>query len=479
MTSFRRALLCKLFSLFDLVIMGVSFTFAAVAESYLTTSVSFVAFLSMRIKLQNILILLVMLAIWHGVLSAFGLYESKRLETRQNEVGDVVSATSLGTLVLVVIGFLFRVRMVTPGFLVTFWLSSTLISVFTRLLLRLILARIRLRGRNLRRILIVGTNQRAVRFAESIKNKPELGYELVGFVDDEWSGREEFRATGYPIVANCELFAQLLREHVVDEVVLALPMKSCYQQAWRIATQSQEQGVIVRLLTCVFDLGPRDSRIGDIGLEAAVAVSAYPAEGWPSVIKRVLDVVISATGLIFLIPLFLITAILIRRDSPGSIFFAQERVGINKRRFRMFKLRTMTMNAEKMQAELENRNEVDGPVFKIRDDPRVTRFGKFLRKTSIDELPQLYNVLKGDMSLVGPRPLPVRDYQGFTQDPQRRRFSVRPGITCLWQVNGRSAIPFDHWMDLDLQYIEQWSLWLDFKILVKTIPAVLKGDGAA
>jgi lipopolysaccharide/colanic/teichoic acid biosynthesis glycosyltransferase len=161
------------------------------------------------------------------------------------------------------------------------------------------------------------------------------------------------------------------------------------------------------------------------------------------------------------------------------VFFIQERVGLNKRRFRLYKFRTMVADAEERRREIEHLNEASGPVFKIRNDPRCTPVGKFLRKTSIDELPQLFNVLKGDMSLVGPRPLPVRDYQGFDQDWQRRRFSVRPGITCLWQINGRSSTPFEKWMELDMEYIDRWSLGLDFKILAKTIPAVLKGAGAA
>jgi lipopolysaccharide/colanic/teichoic acid biosynthesis glycosyltransferase len=172
-------------------------------------------------------------------------------------------------------------------------------------------------------------------------------------------------------------------------------------------------------------------------------------------------------------------AFLITVTSGGGVFFLQERVGYNKRKFMLYKFRTMVPNAEKMMAQLEDLNEVAGPVFKIKNDPRVTRLGRVLRRTSIDELPQLLNVLKGDMSLVGPRPLPVRDYQGFSEDWQRRRFSGKPGMTCLWQVGGRCSITFDQWMKLDIQYLDEWSLWLDLKILARTIPAVLKGSGAA
>jgi lipopolysaccharide/colanic/teichoic acid biosynthesis glycosyltransferase len=175
----------------------------------------------------------------------------------------------------------------------------------------------------------------------------------------------------------------------------------------------------------------------------------------------------------------LIAAALIRLTSRGPALFVQKRLGLNKRIIGVYKFRTMVRDAEKKQAELEHLNEVSGPVFKIKNDPRITPIGRFLRKTSIDELPQLFNVLKGDMSLVGPRPLPVRDYQGFNKDWQRRRFSIRPGITCLWQINGRSTVQFDRWMELDMEYIDRWSVWLDMQILIRTIPAVLKGSGAA
>jgi len=479
MTSFRRQFLVKLFSLSDLAIMASSFALAALPESYWGAHVSFPSFLSMRIKLQNAVIFLAVLAVWHVVFSAVGLYQSKRLEARRNDVKDVFTATSIGTLFLVFLGALFRIRMFTPIFLVGLWVMSSSTLVVYRLLLRRLLAWVRSHGRNLRRILIVGTNQRAVRLAQSIESRPELGYELIGFVDEEWPGREAFGANGYPIVGDYEHFPQFLREHIVDEVVLALPMKSCYMQASRIATQSREQGILVRSLTDIFDLHVPHSNTVGFEPDAAITIGSHPADGWPSVIKRLLDVVMSAAALILLIPLLLTIAVLIRWDSPGPIFFVQERVGLNKRTFRLYKLRTMMADAEGRQWEVEHLNEASGAVFKIRNDPRLTPVGKFLRKTSIDELPQLFNVLKGDMSLVGPRPLPVRDYQRFDQDWQRRRFSVRPGITCLWQINGRSSTPFEKWMELDMEYIDHWSLGLDLKILAKTIPAVLKGSGAA
>jgi lipopolysaccharide/colanic/teichoic acid biosynthesis glycosyltransferase len=169
----------------------------------------------------------------------------------------------------------------------------------------------------------------------------------------------------------------------------------------------------------------------------------------------------------------------IKLTSPGPAHFAQERLGKNKHRFRMQKFRTMGVNAESQREALEDLNEAQGPVFKIKNDPRVTAVGRLLRKTSLDELPQLYNVLNGDMSLVGPRPLPVKDYEGFDEDWHRRRFSVRPGMTCLWQVGGRSNVSFDRWMELDMEYIDNWSFGLDLRILAQTIPAVLRGSGAS
>jgi exopolysaccharide biosynthesis polyprenyl glycosylphosphotransferase len=196
------------------------------------------------------------------------------------------------------------------------------------------------------------------------------------------------------------------------------------------------------------------------------------------VIKRLMDILGSLVLLVVLSPFFFLIAVSIKLTSPGPAIFRQERYGWGKRRFRMLKFRTMVENAEDLQVELEILNEASGPVFKIRDDPRITRLGHFLRRTSLDELPQLWHVLTGEMSLVGPRPLPLRDVGKFDEPWLMRRFSMRPGLTCLWQISGRSNVDFDKWIGLDLEYIDRWSLWLDLAILVRTLPAVIGGRGA-
>jgi exopolysaccharide biosynthesis polyprenyl glycosylphosphotransferase len=196
-------------------------------------------------------------------------------------------------------------------------------------------------------------------------------------------------------------------------------------------------------------------------------------------VKRFVDMVGAIVGLLIFGPLMLMIAAAIRFTGPGPVLFTQERFGLNKRRFPMYKFRTMVVNAESLQAGLESQNEAAGPVFKIHNDPRITPLGRILRKTSLDELPQFFNVLRGEMSLVGPRPLPRRDVSRFEVASLMRRFSVKPGLTGLWQVNGRSNTEFTRWIELDLKYIDEWSLGLDLTILAKTIPAVIRGSGAS
>jgi exopolysaccharide biosynthesis polyprenyl glycosylphosphotransferase len=274
-----------------------------------------------------------------------------------------------------------------------------------------------------------------------------------------------------------ELESVLAREPV-DEVFITLPSEKYGPLVEAIVRLCEEQGIIVRVQTELFKLRIARWQVDELGGMPIVTIRSGPPDGWQLVAKRLIDLCGSAVLLFALTPIFVIVAMLIKLDSPGPVFFRQERVGLNKRRFRLFKFRTMIDGADKQQKMLELLNEADGPVFKIKHDPRITHIGKFLRRYSIDELPQLLNVFQGEMSLVGPRPLPVRDIERIDARWHKRRLSVKPGVTCLWQVNGRSDVNFDHWVQMDLEYIDKWSLGLDIRILLKTIPAVLKGSGA-
>jgi len=495
MIPIRRGILLNALKLFDLVLITGSFLLATGLirrESGAMLS----DFLSIRIKVSDLVLFLVSLALWHIIFSAFGLYESRRMSRRTTDAVDTVKATTVGVVLIGVAALVFRIGTVSLRFLLVFWATTTAVTVIHRVLLRFVLEGIRLRGRNLRTMLIVGTNSRALEFASRIEASSELGYRIIGFVDQEWTALKNFNGfrrlinfsehqlrfrfkRGHSVVSDFAHLSSFLRDNVVDEIIIALPFASLHPQAARIAMQCEEQGITTRVLPNIFDLKVARARADELEDTSLITNYTGVAESWPVLVKRGLDIVVSAILLVLLAPLLLLVAILIKVTSPGPVLFIQNRVGYNKRRFKVYKFRTMTPGAEHKIKELEHLNEVSGPVFKIKNDPRITPVGKLLRKTSIDELPQLFNVLKGDMSLVGPRPLPERDYAGFNQDWQRRRFSVRPGITCLWQINGRSSIAFDKWMQLDLEYIDRWSLWLDFEILLRTIPAVLKGSGAA
>ncbi len=480
MGNAKRQILLNALKVFDLGLMVACFLGAVfIVLRQTQTGLSFEEVLSMRIKLGNFILFAGLMFVWHVIFSMFGLYGSRRFAGRFRDIVDYGKACTVGAVFLLLAAAVFRIRLVTNLFVVVFWLATIVCTAGSRLLLRSALERVRIHGRNLRFMLVVGTNRRAIEFAHRLMRKPELGYRVLGFVDQEWHGLQQIEETGLPLVSDFESLPTYLRQTVVDEVVLTLPMRSLHEHGAAITAICEEQGITIRVLNNLFDLKRPRPRTEELVGATLMTHDAGMAEGWPVIVKRIVDVMVSSVALIILSPVLVISAIFIKLTSPGPIFFTQPRLGLNKRRFNIFKFRTMVPDAEKRIRELEHLNEVSGPVFKIKHDPRITPIGSFLRKTSIDELPQLFNVLKGDMSLVGPRPLPIRDCEGFDKDWQRRRFSVRPGITCLWQINGRSSIPFEKWMQLDLEYIDMWSLRLDFEILLRTIPAVLKGSGAA
>jgi lipopolysaccharide/colanic/teichoic acid biosynthesis glycosyltransferase len=349
-----------------------------------------------------------------------------------------------------------------------------------------------------RHLVIAGTNKRALALAKFFSSHPELGYRVIGFVDDvilapELSGAampltrdtaarlalSDKEPAGVkqvtPLLTNFENFGSFIRKQVVDEVILCLPILSFYKQSSQIVALCRDHGVTVNYASDLFDL--KRSHQSDMEIINIYTGMLYTKTAAAS-LKRVTDVVGSLVGLVVALPVFAIIALLIKLTSKGPVFFTQMRIGWNKRKFKLYKFRTMVADAEEKIEEVAHLNSMEGPILKVVNDPRITPLGKWLRKTSLDELPQLINVLLGDMSLVGPRPLTLRDFQGFEIDWHHRRFSVRPGITCTWQVQGRSSIPFDKWMELDARYIDTWSFFTDIKILFKTIPAVLKAKGA-
>ncbi|MEW6079428.1 MAG: sugar transferase [Thermodesulfobacteriota bacterium] len=482
MTSFRRQLLLLIFKIFDLALM--LFAFSLALGVHRLPAPLFPPPLDNFLFLENrnvsLAFLLVFSLTWHIIFLFNKLYYSRRLLSRWREIFEVLKATTAGTSILLLALFVLEKRVLSIDFIVVFWFSVTSLTIVSRLVMRYVLSLARLRGHNLRFMLIVGTNNRAIEFANRLKTKKEMGYAIVGFVDDKWKGTADIAGGNPRIVADLDSFPEFIRNNVVDEVMICLPMKSYYDQAFRIVCHCEEQGLKVHFLPTLFDLKFAKSKTEWFDGELMITFFTGGMTGkWPMFAKRFFDVSVSSLIVLACLPVFAAAALLIKINSPGPVFFVQDRVGLNKRRFRLYKFRTMVKDAEQKISELEELNEVSGPVFKIKDDPRITSVGRFLRKTSVDELPQLVNVIMGDMSLVGPRPLPVRDYEGFDQDWHRRRFSVRPGITCLWQIKGRSNIPFEQWMELDMQYIDQWSLGLDLMILIKTVPAVFGTSGAA
>jgi len=338
---------------------------------------------------------------------------------------------------------------------------------------------LRKNSHNLRHVVIIGTNRRAIDFAESVRVHDGWGYHLQGFVDDSWCENERSADYRDKLLGGFDQLPELLRSMPIDEVVVALPMASFYDQIAQVIHLCRQHGILVRFAGNLFDSGRAHREILSNDALGTITLHDESWGAWAYLLKRIVDLSIASILLLFFSPVICVVALLIKLDSPGPVLFLQKRLGLSKRPFKIYKFRTMSINAEKEMHRVVHLNETQGPTFKAKNDPRITKIGSFLRKTSLDEIPQLLNVVLGDMSLVGPRPLPLRDYEGFSEDWHRRRFSVKPGITCLWQVMGRSSITFEAWMALDMQYIDHWSVWLDVKILAQTIPAVLRGSGAA
>lgn len=410
---------------------------------------------------------------WVGILAAQGLYRPRaRWSAYSDAIAVARSAVILaaGTVaVLFVLGFYEDVRrfIVLIIFPIQAWAT-----ISARVALRAIFNEARRRGRNLRSIVIVGTGPGAIAFDRKIGERWDLGLTVFGCVGPEPA--EPLRHGLY--LGSVDVLPTLFHEEVIDEVAICLPAgeTDLIAEIYKLAA---DEGKTVRIPIELPDQVMSAGRIEDLDGTPVLSLISGPDHVIPLAAKRLVDIVGASLGLLFLSPVFAVAAIIIIATDGRPVMFTQERAGVNGRPFKIYKFRTMTRDADSQRAALRAHNEVDGGAsFKMTNDPRITPIGRFLRKTSIDELPQLWNVLKGEMSLVGPRPHPFDDVAGY-DTWHRRRLSMKPGITGLWQIAGRGEASFDRWVQLDLDYIDHWSIWLDFRLLIKTIPAMLRAEG--
>ncbi|MEQ8484106.1 MAG: sugar transferase [Pseudomonadales bacterium] len=330
---------------------------------------------------------------------------------------------------------------------------------------------------NFLKVLVIGSGERARRLMETYRSRSEWGIDFVGLLDPE-AHRTGQCVDGAKVLGRLGDIRSVVSGQVIDEVIVCLP-RSLIDNLDEVFDACAEEGICIKFLADLYDMPDGTISLEHVGNAAILNFDPVHHQEGKLIVKRIVDLLLTIPALLMLMPLFLLIAGLIKLDSRGPVFFVQPRVGLNKRIFGMIKFRSMFEDAESRLAELEHLNEAEGPIFKVKHDPRITRVGRWLRRSSIDELPQLFNVLAGHMSLVGPRPMSLRDVSRFSQGVQRRRFSVRPGLACLREISGRSRLSFDRWLELDLKYIDEWSLWLDFKILLRLVPSVIRGDGAS
>jgi exopolysaccharide biosynthesis polyprenyl glycosylphosphotransferase len=328
----------------------------------------------------------------------------------------------------------------------------------------------RRRGYNQRFVLVVGTGPRAQAFARKLEDHRELGLRVLGFVDDE---QHSSFSPPRRNLGTLDQIEELLHTEVIDEVAICLPFAD-WRRMNAIAQLCEEEGKIVRVPVDILDHAFGSGRFEDLDGTPVYSLVSGPDRVVALVVKRAFDIAIAALALIAGSPLLVGIAVAIRLRDGRPVLFRQTRIGLHGRRFEMIKFRTMSNDAEQRFEGLRPHSEVNGAAFKMSNDPRVTPSGRNLRRTSLDELPQLWNVLRGEMSLVGPRPALPREVDTYDLW-HRRRLSMKPGITGLWQVSGRRSTDFDSWAQLDLSYIDRWSLLLDLKILVRTVPAALEG----
>ncbi len=416
--------------------------------------------------------------LWVGVGVAAGIYREVREEDLRRAFADPLKIGLAATILLFAVISALKLEFISRLLLGMYALIDLLLMIMFRLVAWRFAAPLRRSVAGFRNFLLVGDGPEVAEIARTLEANETRGMRLFGFVRVQ-TGRAEALPAGltrsYPMVTLPEL-PELLRRHVIDEVIFAVG-KEDLEKLEDTFLICEEEGVKTRVLLSFFPQVISKVYLERLGSKPLLTFSATP-EDESLLLKRGFDFIMALLALVVLSPLLLLLAVLVKVTSRGPIFFTQTRCGLGGRRFTLHKFRSMRADADLLREELEALNEVDGPVFKIRNDPRCTLIGRFMRKFSLDELPQLVNIIKGDMSFVGPRPpLPqeVEKYERW----QRRRLRMHPGLTCLWALEGRSKLSFRRWMELDLEYIDHWSMMLDWKILLKTIPIVLVGRGAS
>ena len=419
--------------------------------------------------------LLAFSVIWVVTLTKLRAYTYQRFTSLRREFALVFKATVIGVCVFFAASFLLRFRYIPRTCIIISVVINFVCLAVEKLVLFEIAKMMRKRGKSRKIVLVVGTGARAVKFVKTVEKNMGWGLDVMGFLSSEL-GQKGGTLLGKEILGAFSDVAEVLHENIIDEVIVCISDKD-FSTVKDVFETCEKEGVQVRLNSDFFGHLAKRMSLDYVYGFPIVSFFTTPNSEWGLYSKKLMDILISALLLILLAPLFLSIAVLIKLTSKGPVFYQWNVVGLNKKPFKSWKFRTMVHNADGSKAVLMAKNEMKGPVFKMKTDPRITPVGAILRKYSLDELPQLYSVLKGDLSLVGPRPPLQSELLDFC-DWQRRKLSVKPGITCLWQINGRNSISnFDDWVRLDLEYIDKWSLWLDIKILLRTIPAVFGGTG--
>jgi exopolysaccharide biosynthesis polyprenyl glycosylphosphotransferase len=429
-----------------------------------------------RITAYDIAVIIGFSLLWVIIFNRLGAYSYQRFTSLWKELTNVVKTTLIGVCLFFVAHYFLRFERIPRTYVLAFTFVNLFSLALDKTALFYIAKELRKRGINRKRVLIIGNGDKTREFIEAVKKNIGWGLDVVGIVKAAAESLT-YGTAGVKILGTYEDIELLLHDNIIDEIIVCVPIDQ-FGLIRKVIECCEREGVQIRIYSDFFGRLVKKIRVDQPYGMNIISLMATQDDEFNLYIKRFLDIGISGVMMIVLSPLFLIIALLIKATSKGPLLYQWNVVGLNKKPFKSWKFRTMVLNADQMKTELLDCNEMDGPVFKIKNDPRVTKIGKVLRQFSLDELPQLWSVFKGDMSLVGPRPAGPHELARY-DSWHRRKLSVKPGLTCLWQVQGRNRIRnFDEWVRLDLEYIENWSLGLDLKILLKTIPTVLRGTGS-